>query len=64
MTGTSMFHQGVTGNIIQGPQRSTSIPLIAEGGQRELTICKPLKHIISSHESDGSGKDVHGNLWQ
>lgn len=59
-----MFLSRVTGNIIQGPQRWTSIPLIAEGGQQELTNCKPLKHIISSYETDKSGKDVHGNLWR
>lgn len=35
MTGTSIFHQGVTGNIIRGLQRATSIPLIAQGGQQE-----------------------------
>lgn len=55
----------VTGNIIQGPQRSTSIPLIAEGGQQELTNCKPLKHIISSYETDKVAKmsmAIYGNL--
>jgi len=39
--------------LIRGYRGSSSspIPLIEQGGQKQPSLCKPLKHIISSYET-------------
>ena len=44
----------LTGNLINGPQRSTPILLIAEGRQQEFTHRKLVEHIINRYERDNS----------